>query len=242
VKANKGAAGSPRNRTRNIALSTGAVLLLSVTAQGLTVQEIGVGPLKVHLKHTEYPLPSPSSPLPQFGVCTIAKGSPGTVQPAPEQVNGLSFCPVQINDGSLPIARRRFDVQGQILGPVGQRESLALIVYGDPKTCDTLGNPPSYGGFLADDFEPASSTGAWSYIDDFGYDEAVSIGRTYKYAKVSESALDAMRRDRADWNAANPGQANNYPGILKLPNGVDFLSTFYVPGNPTVKRKKACGI
>ena len=117
---------------------------------------------------------------------------------------------------------------------------MALIVYGDPQTCDVLGNPPPKGGFLKTDFSAASPTGVWSFIDDVGYDEAVSIGRTYQYLETSAAAFDAMKRDPANWAAAHPGQENDYPGISALPEGVSVLADFYVAGNPTVKRTKPC--
>ena len=213
------------------------LVLLLATIQGVTVHEIGLGPLKVGFDR-----PEKTTPL-TVSNCAIADGSPGTVQAAPAQYGDLQFCPIRVNGGSLPITEKDFGLLGQILGPQDQRRSLALLVLGDPSTCDLLGNRPPKGTFFTAEFHPDSPTGVWSFTDSHGYDEAISIGRTYEYVQATDSALAALRSDRANWNAAHPADADKdkYPGILDMPNGVSVLATFYVAGNPTAKRSKPCG-
>jgi hypothetical protein len=116
-----------------------------------------------------------------------------------------------------------------VLGPVGDRKDVLLVTSGDPKTCDALGNAPSRGAFLIDQADMGGSDGRWSYTDHLGYDEAVTIARHYEFVTEPPATLLAIRNTRANWEAANPGKAGDYPGILALPADAKVLATFEVP-------------
>ena len=53
--------------------------------------------------------------------------------------------------------------------------------------------------------------------------------RHYEYVTGPPAALLAIRNTRANWEAANPGKAGDYPGILALPADAQVLATFEVP-------------
>ena len=93
--------------------------------------------------------------------------------------SGLTFCPVLINNGRLPITGP-FALAGQVLGPVEIRQQVLILTYGDADACDALGNRPTAGKF----HETAtfdSPTGKWSFTDKLGYEDAVTIERHYEY-------------------------------------------------------------
>ena len=164
-------------------------------------------------------------------VCAVVANGTTLVQPQPSTEgaqSGLTFCPVRINGGHLPITGP-FALQGQVLGPLALRHQVLLVNYGDPQTCDALGNRPPTGGFLIHNAEIGSPDGNWSYTDQLGYAEAVTIARHYEYLTASPQSLTIITNDRQNWEAAHPGKSGDYPGILSLPADSTVLATFDVP-------------
>jgi hypothetical protein len=104
-----------------------------------------------------------------------------------------------------------------------------LVNYGDPQTCDALGNRPPTGRFLIHNADIGLPDGNWSYIDRLGYAEAVTIARHYEYLTASPQLLTIIMNDRQNWEAAHPGKSGDYPGILSLPADTTVLATFDVP-------------
>jgi hypothetical protein len=214
-------------RRRVLLLLCGAVLAILVFVLLVTVRGTpGAGA----------PSGSPSTPAPTAvaapPACTDVADGAAFVQPRVTEAgrtSGLTFCPSHVNGGRLPITGTSFDVAGQVLGPVGDRKDVLLVTSGDPKTCDALGNPPTRGAFLIDHADIGSTDGRWSYTDHLGYDEAVTIARHYEYVTGPPAALLSIRSARASWEAANPGKAGEYPGILSLPADARVLATFEVP-------------
>ena len=101
--------------------------------------------------------------------------------------------------------------------------------YGDPRTCDALGNRPAQGGFVIGEASMNSPDGRWSYVDRLGYEEAVTIARQYEYVSASPDSLNRLKGDAASWIAAHPSRPGDYPGVLSLPADVKVLATFGVP-------------
>lgn len=163
--------------------------------------------------------------------CAAPEGGAATVQPQVTSDGaqlGMTFCPVVINGGRLPITGP-FELSGQVVGPVGERRQVVLLNYGDPRTCDALGNAPARGGFVIHQAVVDSSDGRWSYVDRLGYDEAVTIARQYEYVTASQDSVDKLKGDAAAWVSANPDHPDDYPGVLSLPPDVKILATFGVP-------------
>jgi hypothetical protein len=141
----------------------------------------------------------------------------------------LTFCPVVVNGAQLPITGP-FELSGQVLGPASERARVVVVTYGDARTCDALGNRAAPGGFFVDQARVGSPDGQWSYVDDLGYAEAVTIARQYRYVTASADSIVTMKGDAAAWVAAHPNNPDDYPGILALPADATVLATFDVPG------------
>lgn len=159
--------------------------------------------------------------------CSSPGGTSGVVQPSPKISNSLVFCPVLINGGSLPVTGP-YEVSGQVLGPLSERKSLVLIKYFNPRTCDALGNPPAPGGYFESQVNLASPDGFWSYTDEPGYPEAITLGVKLEYVSASSQSIQLMRNNQANWQASG-GNPHKYPGILALPGDAAVLATFDVP-------------
>ena len=69
----------------------------------------------------------------------------------------------------------------------------------------------------------------------------MTIARHYEYVTGPPAALLAIRNTRANWEAANPGKAGDYPGILALPADAQVLATFEVPAG-VYQGAKPCSI
>lgn len=152
---------------------------------------------------------------PPLSGCAITSGGAGLSQPAPSSDRDLTFCPVRINQG-LPITGR-FRVEGQVLGPLADRRKLLLAVMPDPATCDANGRRPTGNHFVPGQVDIATPDGRWSYVDDLGgFEQGVTLGRTYEYVSGPAEALAAMRRDHTD------------AGIRELPPGTSIVARFYV--------------
>jgi hypothetical protein len=215
-----------RPRRRSLWLSAGAVLVVLA----IIVVFVVVRGMPANSGFPSRPV-VPSTTAVATVACTDVADGAAFVQPQVTDSgrrSSLTFCPSRINGGKLPITGP-FELTGQVLGPVADRKDLLLVTSGDPRTCDALGNPPTRGAFLVDQADMGGEDGRWSYTDHLGYDEAVTIGRHYEYVTGSPAALLAIRNTRASWEAANPGKAGEYPGILALPAEAQVLATFEVP-------------
>lgn len=226
-------AGRPRPRGR-----------LAATVAAVTVVLAGVG---VVIARGVPTAGDPNAALPRTSTaqparCGVVADGRAVVQPhvtGAGVASGLTFCPVRINDGRLPITGP-FALAGQVLGPVAQRSGLLLVNRGDPRTCDALGNPAVAGSFLADQADLAAPDGRWSTVDALGYAEAVTLGRKYRHVSASPSSLTAIKGDARAWMAAHPADPNDYPGILALPADAQVLATFDIPPG-TYPGAKPCG-
>jgi hypothetical protein len=129
-------------------------------------------------------------------VCDAVAG-PAEVQPQRTGAGvrlGLTFCPVRINGGNLPITGP-FELSGRVVGPVDVRSRVLLVNHGDPKTYDALGNPPPRGDFLISRADAGSPDGTWSYTDSLGYDEAVTIARHFEYITAPPRSITLIEND-----------------------------------------------
>jgi len=217
-----------RPHRRALLMSAGAVLVILAIVIVVIVR--GTPPTSASGGSPSQTAVPSTTAVPTVACADVADGA-AFVQPQVTDTgrrSGLTFCPSRINGGKLPITGP-FELTGQVLGPVGDRKDVLLVTSGDPKTCDALGNAPSRGAFLIDQADLGGSDGRWSYTDHLGYDEAVTIARHYEYVTGPPAALLAIRNTRANWEAANPGKAGDYPGILALPADAEVLATFEVP-------------
>ncbi|MEU7982441.1 hypothetical protein AB0B63_28390 [Micromonospora sp. NPDC049081] len=158
------------------------------------------------------PSPSPS--------CSATPG-PADVQVKPYGTAPLVFCPVRINNGTIPITGP-FNLSGQILGPDAERRHLILFVRIDPKTRDTCGKPGGRGRFLLpQEALDADAEGKWSYDEKLGdYPQGVTFGRTYEIATAPQSVIDSLMSQKDGWKE---------DGINELPDSVEILAAFEVP-------------
>lgn len=174
------------------------------------------------------------SAMPPTTPCSMTQSGPAADQPSPAHADDLTFCLVNINGGTLPITGP-FELAGQVLGPASQRQRVVLVNYGDPRTCDALGNPPAAGIFLLNQVNLGSFDGSWSYVDHLGYPEAVTIARTFEYITASAASIQLMKDDRSMW-AAGGNNPDDYPGIRAMPADANVLARFKVPAG-IYKRK-----
>jgi hypothetical protein len=70
--------------------------------------------------------------------------------------------------------------------------------------------------------------GTWSFNDPLGYDEAVTIARTYEVVYASPASIGAIKNDRDAWNKAHHN-SGDYPGMSTLPADAKVLATFRQP-------------
>ena len=140
--------------------------------------------------------------------------------------SGLTFCPVLINDGDLPITGP-YPLAGQVLG-LDDRLPLLIVAYADPDDCDAFGNPPAPGRF-AQDATFDSSTGRWSFTETLGYIESVTIARRFEYITGSAASLAMIRQDHENWLADDPEDPTKYPGMVRMPADTKVLGTFAAP-------------
>lgn len=223
-----GAAGGARSRSRLLLTVAAVVATVAVLGAAVAIVRAGSdGRLPDVPATASVTTSATASPPP----CDAVADGKAVVEPRVTSAgvtSGLTFCPVRLNDGRLPITGP-FALAGQVFGPVAQRELLVLVVWGDPRTCDALGNPPSPGVFLARDVDLAGADGRWTRVDGLGYDEAVTIGRQYRFVTASAASLMAIRGDAEAWVAAHPDNPGDYPGVLALPADAEVLATFDVP-------------
>ncbi|MGW4637546.1 helix-turn-helix domain-containing protein [Sphaerisporangium sp. NPDC004334] len=161
-------------------------------------------------------------------VCAGKATGPAMVQPTPDHAAGVTFCPVEINEGRLPITGP-FRLSGQVLGPLTIRQRMVLLVSSDPNTCDALGNAAPDARMYLHEAQIGSSDGSWSYIDTLGYEEAVTYARNFVYVLApSNDVLNEIYNDR-DHYLANGGDEGSYAGLTRLPAGAEILAHFDVP-------------
>jgi hypothetical protein len=70
--------------------------------------------------------------------------------------------------------------------------------------------------------------GTWSFNDPLGYDEAVTIARTYEVVYASPASIGAIKNDRDASNKAHHN-SGDYPGMSTLPADAKVLATFRQP-------------
>jgi hypothetical protein len=145
---------------------------------------------------------------------------------------GLTFCPALLNGGA-PLDGP-FTATGKILGSEDLFASLVIVNRADPGTCDAYGNPPDAGYYYAQGMT-IDSDGTWEFRDGLGYDEAVTIGRTYTFVTGPVEVLDAIRTDR------EVNGADGYTGMGSLPAKAQVVATFYqAPGKYNGKSSPPC--
>jgi transcriptional regulator with XRE-family HTH domain len=164
---------------------------------------------------------------PALAPCPSVRSGAASVQPLPAVAGDLRFCPVMINDGALPITGP-FNLAGQVMGPVEERRRMVLLVHSDPRTCDALGNPAPNGKILIHDADIGTPDGSWAYVDQLGYDEAVTYARKFEYVLATSEALDAIRNDLDNYIAAGH-DPDDYAGITAMPAGAQIVARFDVP-------------
>ena len=157
------------------------------------------GVLPVVIGPPPSPPPASSSPEPPAATtCALSADAKAVIQPDPAAVGSLRFCPTRINDGGFQ-SPGPFEVDGQVLGPLTDRRQVLLINYLDPRTCDAYGNQSAKGAYLLSSVNIGSSDGRWSYVEQLGYPEAVTIARTFKFVTASPKSLQTIRNDRVAW-------------------------------------------
>jgi hypothetical protein len=221
-----------------------AVVVAAVVVFVTVVQPFDRGPAA---DPTSRPLPaavaSPEPP-PAATTCPFATGSPGVVGLAVTsagRASGLTFCPVRINDGKLPVTGP-FEVSGQVLGDPARRRSVVLWHQQAARTCDADGRPPAVRGakFVADGADLASPDGSWSYRVEPGYDGAVTYGRQFELVTASTTNLAKIVEDAPAWGRQPGRNPADYPGIAPAdlpPHTV--LASFGVPPG-TYRDAKPC--
>jgi hypothetical protein len=161
-------------------------------------------------------------------VCTGPATGPATVQPVPRRSAQATFCPVEINDGRLPITGP-FRLSGRVLAPLDTRRRMVLLVASDPGTCDALGNPAPDAQMYLGKAQIGSPDGSWSYLDTLGYQEAVTYARDFVYVLApNDDVLTAIREDEDHYLAAG-GDEGSYAGLTQLPTGAVEVAHFEVP-------------
>jgi hypothetical protein len=218
-----GADPPPRGRGGPVAsILVGAVLLAVLAAQGL---------LGLAFIRNENP----------YGTCSFDVKAAGVQNPYPSMTNEqqLRFCPVRVNGGRVPVTGP-YTLEGQILGPLQDRQQLALVSLVDHSTCDTFGNPGTGGYFFfPESSQFAGNEGHWKLTENLGYPESVTITRTFTIVRGSREALAAMATSRADWAAAG-NKPEQYPGMKKLPPDTTPLATFEVSGGLYKGQRGVC--
>jgi hypothetical protein len=243
--------GRPRRsrRSRNVLFGATLGFAVAVVAAAVVVfvtvvQPFDRGPVA---DPTSRPLPAAvasAAPPPATTTCAFATGSPGVIGLAVTsagRASGLTFCPVRINDGKLPVTGP-FEVAGQVLGDPGRRGSVVLWNQQTAGTCDADGRPPAVRGakFVADGADLASPDGSWSYRAELGYDGAVTYGRQFELVTASPTNLAKIVEDAPAWGAQAGRNPADYPGIA--PGDVPphtVLASFTVPPG-TYRDAKPC--
>jgi hypothetical protein len=133
---------------------------------------------------------------------------------------------VLINKGRLPIVGDSFTLEGQVLGPPAERQTLVLFVRTDPTTCDANGKPGAPGRFLLDEVKFDDIDGRWSHRDNYGgYAAGITFGRIFEFASASPAVVRGIMSRRDDW------KDNGLTGdMLKE---VSLLARFDVPPGQT---------
>ncbi len=158
---------------------------------------------------------------PPTSACPSSSPS-GSIPSNPMRRGKLSFCPVVVNGGSLPITGP-FGLAGQILGPQADLQKIVLFVRINPSTCDTLGKPGAPGWFLITEFALDVLDGRWSYVDNFGgQTTAVTFERIFEYASAQPGVKAELLEHISDWR-------ENGISDREMPAGIEFLSKFIVP-------------
>jgi len=142
------------------------------------------------------------------------------------------FCPALLNNGA-PLDGP-FTAAGNIAGSLSQLSELVIVNKGNPKTCDAYGNPPDPGYYYARGMT-IDAEGGWEFFEGLGYDEAVTIGRTYYFVAGSADTLDAIRTDRERHGS------DGYTGMAALPGKARVVASFYQsPGTYDGKGSPPC--
>jgi hypothetical protein len=135
----------------------------------------------------------------------------------------LTFCPALLNNGA-PITGP-FTLAGKIIGPADRYRDLIIVNRADPEICDALGNRPTPGYYYARGMT-IDADGAWTFRDGLGYDEAVTIGRTYSFLSGPAAAITMIKNDRQAFANAHGGNDNDYLGMETFPATARIVATF----------------
>ncbi|MEU8238278.1 hypothetical protein AB0C07_08540 [Actinoplanes missouriensis] len=166
----------------------------------------------------------------QKAACNDSSGNapPGTyVDPIPRYAEpaGLTFCPVNLNDGR-PV-KGRYTLSGAVVGAAPNDKEVALIMQPDPSTCDTKGNPGADGYFLMRRLTFINGLAAWQADGRLPYPESSSIRRNFYYIVAPTAAIDSLQQDN-DANLGNP----RYGGLVNPPQSFNKVSSFsFTPGS-----------
>lgn len=157
--------------------------------------------------------------------CALTAGEAGVVEVKAQAgtPSGLTFCPALLNNGA-PITGP-FTASGKILGPRDLYRDLVIVNRADPDTCDAYGNKPASGYFYARGMT-IDAGGNWSLRDGLGYDEAVTIARTYAFISGSTAVIAAIKNDRQVFTGAHDGNDADYAGMESLPAAARIVATF----------------
>jgi hypothetical protein len=160
--------------------------------------------------------------------CDLKVGEAGVV-PVEKQADApeeLTFCPALLNNGK-PLTGP-FTATGQIIGPADLYRNLIIVNKADADTCDAYGNKPAPGYFYARGMT-ITTAGRWTFRDGLGYDEAVTIARTYELIGAPEASINAIKNDPIIWAKTHGGNDGDYPGMKSLPADAHTVATFRQP-------------
>jgi hypothetical protein len=159
------------------------------------------------------------------GGCDLKVGEAGVVEVEAQTgaPSDLTFCPALLNNGA-PITGP-FTLAGKIIGAADRYRDLLIVNRADPETCDALGNRPAAGYYYARGMT-IDADGNWSFRDGLGYDEAVTIGRTYSFISGPAAAIAAIKNDRQAFADAHGGSDDEYAGMETLPTTARVVATF----------------
>lgn len=147
-------------------------------------------------------------------------------RPVPKQASsvGLTFCPVNLNDGRA--VKGRYTLSGSVAGTAPEGREVALVLQPDPETCDTKGNHGTGGYYFVRRMKFIKGLAAWQFDGMLPYPESSSIKRNFYYVVAPPEAIESIQQDYED----NSGR-KDYVGMKNPPSSLVKVSSFsYTPG------------